>query len=91
MSATEKGDSSTLNPRTLLSPETERWVRERQARITAIADERRAEWNRDTVPDLEFSTPDCPICGLPTECDDGFYCDPCGAAWRINGTGGQRG
>jgi hypothetical protein len=40
-----------------------------------------------TIPDLEFSTPDCPICYRATDFDDGFSCDVCKVTWPSNGYG----
>lgn len=42
------------------------------------------------VPDIEFEEPPCPICGTELNVDgDSFTCDPCGASWSMNGTGGR--
>jgi hypothetical protein len=41
------------------------------------------------LPDLEFTPPDCPLCGEELDVDaDGFNCPECRASW---GRDGQRG
>lgn len=43
-----------------------------------------------SIPDLEFLTPECPICTTPTEYDDGVYtCPVCIVTWPRNGYGHQ--
>lgn len=37
--------------------------------------------DRPPPPELEFTTPLCPICLDPTEFNDGFDCNTCGAHW----------
>lgn len=62
-------------------------LRQRQE---AEAKERRLDWwvDHTDIPDLEFLTPECPICGLPTTAEDGgFICDPCHVHWKGNGYG----
>ena len=62
-------------------------IRRRQVEAAA---ERRDEFfaTRTDIPDLEFLTPECPVCGeYTTTEDDGFLCDGCRIAWRRNGYG----
>jgi hypothetical protein len=41
--------------------------------------------------DLEFLTPNCPICTESTDCDgDGLSCYRCGIAWDSDGTNPER-
>lgn len=43
-----------------------------------------ADRERQGIPDLEFLTPDCPVCGLATEFDDGWFeCSGCNIVWRL--------
>lgn len=54
------------------------------------AEERRDEFfaERSDIPDLEFLTPDCSICGTSTDFDDGsFYCEVCCVTWKRSGYG----
>lgn len=70
------------------------WLERRRARIVeaATADARRwfAEHGTETIPDLEFDTPPCSICGEHTDYDDGtFWCDICGVRWEQSGRHGE--
>lgn len=61
-----------------------------QTRQRELRAERRAEFaaERSDVPDLEFLTPECPICGLGTTFDDGsFECEECRIVWPRSGYG----
>lgn len=42
---------------------------------------------RDPLPQLEFSTPLCPLCETETRFEPGvgFLCDDCNAAWNEDG------
>lgn len=63
-----------------------------EARQRELRDERRAEFfaERDDIPDLEFLTPDCSVCGRYTEFDDGWFsCPECLIAWPRSGYGHQ--
>ena len=56
------------------------------------AAERRAEWQGGPtdIPDLDFYPPDCPICYLMTDFDDGWFtCKGCDISWPDNGYGSQ--
>lgn len=77
-----------------LIDETMAWAsaydKRRRERAVSDAEEWFAENGREAIPDLEFETPDCPVCYLPTESDpDSFLCDVCGLTWDRNGTGGE--
>lgn len=41
--------------------------------------------DRPPPPELEFTTPDCPICLKPTDFNEGFDCNNCGAHWAEHG------
>ncbi len=44
----------------------------------------------DAIPDLDFWTPDCPVCDRSTDFDsDQFVCSECRIAWPRNGYGSQ--
>ena len=44
-----------------------------------------------TVPDLEWTHPPCPMCGVETSCDNtSWWCEGCGATWDNNGMNGER-
>lgn len=61
-----------------------------QARQRDLRAERRAEFlaERRAIPDLEFLTPECPMCGLGTMFDDGsFGCEECEVWWPRSGYG----
>lgn len=73
-----------------MSGSLDNWMAERD-RMTA---EREREESQEhfadpeaTIPDLDFSTPDCPICGHNTEYDEGFRCDVCDVWWPMSGYG----
>lgn len=43
------------------------------------------------LPELEFRAPDCPLCGMETNPDDGaFDCESCNLTWESDGRHGQR-
>lgn len=43
------------------------------------------------IPDLEFVTPECSLCGFPTKSrDGGFTCDRCKFEWSFEGCHGER-
>lgn len=43
-----------------------------------------------SIPDIDFETPPCPMCGTSLEADgDSLSCLPCGASWHNNGTDGR--
>jgi hypothetical protein len=71
--------------------DTATWMRERERRLRKAAEEMSAEHFGQpdaTIPDLEFSTPDCPICLQATDFDDGvFVCDVCHIGWPRSGYG----
>jgi hypothetical protein len=71
---------------------TEKLIQDWQQRRDKAAAQRRTEWRADhtDIPDLEFRTPDCPICDLETEYEDGYFtCWPCDVSWLDNGYGHQ--
>lgn len=75
---------------TLLNPLVQRLLDESKCRSEKAAQERRDEFfaERRDIPDLEFQTPECPICGLSTDYDDGgFTCSGCEMTWPRNGYG----
>lgn len=68
------------------------WMREKEARDREAREQRRNEFfvvdGRTDIPDLEFLTPDCPVCGLYTVAEDGqFICEECGIVWPGSGYG----
>lgn len=43
------------------------------------------------LPELEFRSPDCPLCGMETNPNDGaFDCESCNLTWGSDGTHGER-
>lgn len=61
-----------------------------EARQQKLAESNRQEYfgHHKDIPDLEFNTPDCPICWLNTEYDDGWFtCYGCDVSWHQNGSG----
>lgn len=68
------------------------FLQDLEQRQQESADQRRAEWFADhsDIPDLDFLTPDCSICWLATEYDDGYFtCVGCDVSWPQNGYGHQ--
>lgn len=68
----------------------DRILREGRERRAAEQAERRAEFfaGRSDVPDLEFRSPYCSVCGAETGYDgDSFWCEGCGIVWPKNGYG----
>ena len=42
------------------------------------------------LPEIDFPWPDCPICGVELQHEDGWWCDACCVSWRSNGTDPKR-
>ena len=74
-----------------LDTDSRAWWNEREQRLRKAAEEMSAEHFAQldaTIPDLEFNTPDCPICLTATDFDDGvFVCDVCCISWPRSGYG----
>jgi hypothetical protein len=67
-------------------------VRDMEKRKQDSAERQRAEWHahHEDIPDLDFCPPDCPICWLMTEYEDGYFtCWGCDVSWPNNGYGHQ--
>lgn len=77
-----------------MSPDLARYLAEMEANRRRVRDGRRADFaaqHDPEIPVLEFLTPDCPVCGLSTECDgDSFRCVECRISWGLNGEDGER-
>jgi len=70
----------------------DKYLQDFERRRQEVAEQMRTEWRADheDIPDLEFCPPDCPICGLETDYEDGYFtCDGCDVAWPENGYGHQ--
>lgn len=68
------------------------YLEEFEKRQREAADQRRKEWFADhrDIPDLDFFPPDCSICWVMTEYDDGYFtCNGCDVSWPQNGYGHQ--
>ena len=75
-----------------MPPDIRAMLNEAEARRQKAAAQERKEWftanDEQNLPDLEFLTPNCPMCGLPTEFDDGsFTCQGCCTTWPPSGYG----
>lgn len=65
------------------------WAAQRVAALAAAKRLSEAHFaETEAIPDLEFLTPDCPVCSESTEVDDGwFLCMVCEVTWPSSGYG----
>jgi hypothetical protein len=83
-----------VSPLPPMAPELVEMLAKMHARERRTRDQRRAEFaaqQEPEIPDLEFLTPECSVCGLSTDSDgDSFCCVECRITWGRSGEDPER-